>query len=241
MPENRRLAAVMFSDICGYTTMMGEDESKALAVLKRNHAIHKEIIEKHNGHYVKDIGDGILAWFDSATNAVECALAILMATTNEEFELRFGIHEGDIVIQDGDILGSGVNVASRIEASAIPGSILFSSKVYDSLKSQSHLSSVRLDSFKLKNDHQPRDLYALAVSPCKVPMPGQVRAKRFRSNKFSSWLNPLLVILAVVTGLILLWYNNRNDKSPVAVARHSPVVASPCARRASRRGTGFVV
>ena len=122
MEEDRRLAAIMFTDIIGFTSLMNADEKKTLDVLQKNISIQKPIIEKYNGHCIKEIGDGTLSSFSSAVNAVRSAIEIQNAVNNEpSFKLRIGIHLGDVIFKENDVFGMGVNIASRLETSASPG------------------------------------------------------------------------------------------------------------------------
>ena len=115
MAEDRRLAAIMFTDIVGYTSLMGKDEDKAFKILRKNREIHRPIIKKYRGELLKEMGDGILASFHTSSDAVRCAGEIQHAAKKEELALRIGIHEGEVVFEGRDVLGDGVNVASRLE------------------------------------------------------------------------------------------------------------------------------
>ena len=119
----RKLAAIIFTDIARYTTLSAKDSTKASELLKTQKDTLKPIVDKHSGSWMKEIGDGLLLTFDSATSAVACSIAIQEATKDiEDLNLRIGIHEGEVIKQDGDVIGDDVNVASRIEPfSAIGG------------------------------------------------------------------------------------------------------------------------
>ncbi len=117
----RRLSAIMFTDIVGFTRIMGDDESTALTILENQESLITPIISSHNGNIIKRTGDGYLLEFSSSVEAVECAIkmqdSIKAHNSNEnnlEFHIRIGIHLGDIVVVGDDILGDGVNIASRI-------------------------------------------------------------------------------------------------------------------------------
>ncbi len=138
MPEaTHQLAAIMFTDIVGYTALMGEDEQKAIRLLDKNLSIQKPLIEQHQGKLLKEIGDGLLSSFNSAIEAVKCAIEIQDKLKDDpELNIRVGIHTGDVLFRDGDVLGDGVNIASRIESLASSGDILVSESVYNSIKNQ---------------------------------------------------------------------------------------------------------
>jgi class 3 adenylate cyclase len=104
MTETRKLAVVMFTDIVGYTVLMSKDEQKALQVLQKNKNIQKSLAKKYNGEFLKEIGDGTLLCFQSVLEAVNCAKEIQQAVKEDpDFNLRIGIHLGDIIFKEGDI------------------------------------------------------------------------------------------------------------------------------------------
>ena len=124
MPQSRQLAAIMFTDIVGYTALMGKDEQKAFELLNKNRQIQKPIIEQYNGRWIKELGDGVMASFNTVSDAVSAAVKIQQACNlSNEFELRIGIHLGEVVFENDDVFGDGVNIASRIQAIAEPGEL----------------------------------------------------------------------------------------------------------------------
>jgi len=106
---------VMVTDIVGYTALMGSDEDKAFNMLKRNHEIHERLIKQFNGTLIKEIGDGTLASFSLASDTVRCAMEIQKEAKSLKIPLKIGIHEGEMVMAGDDVLGDGVNVASRLQ------------------------------------------------------------------------------------------------------------------------------
>ena len=148
----------MFTDIVGYTKLMGADEDRAFRVLKINREIHQQQLAKFNGTLIKEMGDGMLISFPSAMNAVKCAMAIQEEARMENIPLKIGIHEADVVFEGGDVLGDGVNIASRIQDNAEEGSINISgypiSPIIVNLASQSNNRSSHLfSSFTLFSSH----------------------------------------------------------------------------------------
>src|SRR4030095_8538259 len=131
MSASRQLAAIMFTDIVGYTSLMGEDERKAFDLLRKNRQLQKPLIEKFNGTWIKEIGDGVLASFPTVSDAVLCASEI-QKTCNDiiDLKLRIGIHLGEVMFEDNDVFGDGVNIASRLQAIAPIGGIWISEAVY---------------------------------------------------------------------------------------------------------------
>ena len=141
----RKLAAIMFTDIAGYTAQMSKDESKALNLLKTKESILKPLIKKHNGTYVKSTGDGSLSYFRSAINAAICSVKLQEATFEDDnMNIRVGIHLGDIVFKGDDVFGDGVNVAARIESIAPVGGVCVSKNVYDELVNKEGVDGVTL-------------------------------------------------------------------------------------------------
>ncbi|MCH7575992.1 MAG: tetratricopeptide repeat protein [Candidatus Marinimicrobia bacterium] len=165
MPDSkRRLAAIMFTDIVGYTALMGRDEQLALNVLDRNREILKPIIESANGEWLKEIGDGTLSAFTSAVEAVQCALEIQASLVDDQtLTLRIGIHIGDVVFKDADVFGDGVNIASRLEPLADPGGICISERVFDDIRNQVDIQTRPLGQKNLKGISRPISVYALLL------------------------------------------------------------------------------
>src|SRR5215469_7221116 len=136
----RRLAAILAADVEGYSRLIGADEEGTLDRLRsiRTDVIDKKISE-HRGRVVKTTGDGLLVEFASVVDALRCATAIQNAlaernagvAVEKRIEFRVGIHQGDIVVEDGDIFGDGVNVAARLEGLADPGGICVSARVQE--------------------------------------------------------------------------------------------------------------
>ena len=138
--EDRRLAAIMFTDIVGYTALMGSNEDKAFRLLRKNRDLQRPLIKKYRGEWLKEMGDGILASFNTASDAVRCAGEIQNEAKKAGIPLRIGIHEGEVVFEGGDVLGDGVNVASRLEEMAEEGCINISGAVYKDIKNKAGIS-----------------------------------------------------------------------------------------------------
>jgi len=122
MSEQRKLAAVMFTDFVGDTALMAIDEKKALTLLQKNMELQQSLSKKQNGEFLMEMGDGTLLCFQSAQDAELCAVEIQKSVKdNPELNLRIGIHLGDIVFKKGDVFGDGVSIASQIESQTEPG------------------------------------------------------------------------------------------------------------------------
>jgi TolB-like protein len=184
MPENRvdrRLAAILAIDVAGYSRLMGVDEEGTLAALKahRSELIDPKIAE-HRGRIVKTTGDGALVEFSSAVDGVRCAMQIqrVMAERNtaipedHRIEFRIGINVGDIIIDEGDIYGDGVNIAARVETLAAPGSICLSDHAYQQIKGKLALEVSDMGEQQLKNIAQPVRVHSVRHDSAPArPMP----------------------------------------------------------------------
>ena len=183
----RRLAAILAADIAGYSRLMGGDEEGTLAALR---AVRRELgdpkIAEHRGRIVKTTGDGLLAEFASVVDAVRCAVEVQREMTarnaatpaERRIEFRMGINVGDIIIEDGDIFGDGVNIAARLEALAEPGGICLSAATHEQVRDRLDLAFDDLGEQQVKNITRPVRTYVVALGassraaqPVGAPLP----------------------------------------------------------------------
>jgi adenylate cyclase len=175
MPEarvGRRLAAIVAADVAGYSRLMGLDEVGTARTLREHRAVIDALVAKHGGRIVKTTGDGVLLEFPSVVDAVECAAAMqaVMAQRNNgvpearRMLFRIGINLGDILIEEDDILGDGVNVAVRLESIAEPGGICISASVYDQVRGRVAVEFADFGEQRLKNINRPVRIYATRSS-----------------------------------------------------------------------------
>jgi TolB-like protein/Tfp pilus assembly protein PilF len=178
MKEIRMLAAIMFTDMVGYTTMMQENEKRAKSLRDKHRDVLENLVLEHHGQILQYYGDGTLTIFGSAIEAAICGARIQQELLKDpQVPLRVGIHAGDIVYDDEGVYGDGVNIASRIENIAISGSVLLSEKVNDELKNQKEISTVPLGTYILKNVKSPVKIFAVNSFGVKVPTPDQIVGK----------------------------------------------------------------
>jgi len=167
----RRLAAIMFTDIVGFTARTQRNEALAMGVLAEHNRLLRSIFPKYNGREVKTIGDSFLVEFSSALEAVRCAVAMqqgvhernLGLPAEDGIGLRIGIHVGDVIHSGGDILGDAVNVSSRIQPLAESGGICISEQVYDQVRNKFEFPFQRIERRGLKNVSQPIDVYRIIL------------------------------------------------------------------------------
>ncbi len=169
MLQSRQLAAIMFTDIVGYTALMGNDEQKAFDFLKINRNIQKPIIDEFNGRWIKELGDGVMASFNSVSDAVKAAIQIQEACNKaKEFQLRIGIHLGEVVFENDDVFGDGVNIASRIQAIASPGCIYISESVQNNVSNKQGIETRFIKQEFLKNVKEPINIYEVMTASAVV-------------------------------------------------------------------------
>jgi adenylate cyclase len=220
MSTSRQLAAILFADIQGYTALMQDDEAKANALrekLKKN--LEREVLQ-YNGRVLKSSGDGALCIFNSAIEAVRAAIGIQKAMLQEPpVPLRIGIHTGDVMFEDGDVYGDGVNVASRIESFAVAGSVFISGKVFDEIKNQKDIETVSLGTFELKNVNIPVEIFAVSNDNLVVPKKetlsgkGSVVSDRKFSSKKSFIVSSIAILLLVISAFLYKKYAVVNSDS----------------------------
>lgn len=203
-----QLAAIMFTDIQGYTALMQQDEQKAIEFRNRHREIFNSITKKFNGKILQYFGDGTLSTFNSAIDAVRCGTELQLAfRAVPQIPVRIGIHSGDIIFSKDGIIGDGVNVASRIESLALAGSVFVSEKVSDEVKNQTGINCVSLGEFKLKNVVKPIGICALAHPGLVVPQQNEIATEsnsEQNSNGKKGWLKWVLSGSAVVVVIYLI-------------------------------------
>ena len=212
----RRLAAIMFTDIVGYTALMGSDVEKALELLRRNREIQIPLIKKHGGKWLKEMGDGTLAQFDSAIDSVLCAWEIeQMARTKLGAKLRIGIHLGDVTIENEDVFGDGVNIASRLQSIADPGGIYISESIYEAIRARKDIHCEILGDIQLKNvDHLVKTYYLREKG---LPVPSTRKKNELTDLRpkpllKQGWFYVIILLAVISITLTSVWiFSTRNQ------------------------------
>jgi len=222
-----QLAAIMFTDIRDYTALMQRDEVKAVEFRNRHREVFNAITKKYKGKILQYYGDGTLSTFSSAIDAVRCGIEMQLAFQEApRIPVRVGIHTGDILCTEDDIIGDGVNIASRIESLSVAGSVFISEKVYDEVKNQPDIHTVSMGVFDLKNVDKPIEVFAITNPGLIVPEKDQVSGKeaensrgerkgiQTRGKKVGIWW--IIIPLAAMLIAYILYNSNFFEKGTLA-------------------------
>ena len=248
MTETRKLAAILVSDVAGYSRLAGADEDRTLARLRTLRSdLIDPIISVHHGRVVKRTGDGSIIEFRSVVDAVRCAVEVQTAMIErnagvppeKRIEFRVGVHLGDVVEEsDGDLMGDGVNIAARLEGIAKPGAICLSEDAYRQVKGRLDLKVSDLGLTQLKNIAEPIRVYSLEVgaqadakvaTPSAPAQPSAASAPRRRSVLA---LSALAIALLLAAGAAAWHFVGANRSAPIAStpsaeAAHLSIVVLP--------------
>jgi len=187
--STKKLKAIVFTDIVDFTKISARDELKALNLIDKQRDILQPIVQRHNGEWLKELGDGLLFSFDSSLEAVRCSIEVQETLKNiEELNIRIGIHQGDIFIKGGDVFGDDVNIASRVEGFAPIGGISISDKVHKDISSISDIKTSFIGHRKLKGVGQETKLRCIVSN--KLPT--------VKVNKFVNLIGGFLVFTGIM-------------------------------------------
>jgi len=226
----RRLAAIMFTDLVGYTELSQKNEALALELLEEHRRLLRPLFEQYQGTEIKTIGDAFLVEFSSAVEATRCALDIQKAlrahtsviSPERQFQVRIGLHVGDVIFEEGDVLGDGVNIASRIEPLAQPGGICLSKVAADQVRNKIDAPLESMGERKLKGVQNPVTIYRL-VMPWEKAGESVSRARPSRGKLLRlRWALPGLIAAIIVAGAI---WGITKFKSPAISATQSTRLA----------------
>ena len=197
MSQSRQLAAIMFTDIVGYTAMMQTNEQKAVAVIKHYNSSLEKLVSQYNGQVLNYYGDGSLCIFPSATDAVNCSLALQKELKNEPIvPLRIGLHIGEVFFEDAKALGDGVNVASRVQSLGQENAILLSGEIYNKIKNNPSFSTTSLGQFNFKNVDKAMEVFALSNEGLTIPKRSKIEGKlKEKSGKRRIVITTALIVI----------------------------------------------
>ena len=233
--SQHKLAAILFADIQGYTSLMQKGESKAMSILSRYEEITQAKVNQFSGEVIKKYGDGSLILFDSTVDAVQCAIEMQQEFQQEPVvPLRIGVHVGEVIRKGNDVFGNGINIASRVESMGAAGAVLISKDAQKRVKNQEHHDFVSLGQFNFKNVEEPIEVFALAnqglVVPTSDQMSGKLNASNISSsNRFNRVIPILLAILAL--GAISAWVGSENGWFDGISSNQSPLTEEIRERR----------
>lgn len=189
--EKRGLVAVMFAEIANYFAIVSQDEHQLKRVQSSFIQLIREVVQKFGGELVQNYGEGVLLTFQSSIHAMSAAKELQqlgLIEKNLSQNIKIGMHIGDILFDEGGVLGDSVNVAARLGALGVGGSIIFSEKVYDDIKNQGGFTPVFLGEFELKNVVEAVKVFALGNEGLILPRYDQIKAQR------SNFINSIAVL-----------------------------------------------
>lgn len=189
--ESHKLAAIVFTDIVGYTSRMEESEQRTMLLLQKQREIVFPIVKSYGGEVVKELGDGLLLMFGSAVEAVRCAISIQTRLKDEELTIRAGIHIGDVIFKDGDVFGSAVNAAARIQPLASQNGVCISEDVKNQIQNKGFTYNT-IGKKELKGFREPVEIFELFIEG--VSKPKKITLQSFVSDL---WSRRVILTLAV--------------------------------------------
>jgi adenylate cyclase len=240
--EQRKLAAIMFTDMVGYSALSQRNDKLALELLEEHRELLREIFPRFNGTEIKTIGDGFLVEFNSALEAAQCAMAIQRtlakrnadAQAERQIQVRIGIHIGDVVHRAGDVYGDGVNIASRIEQLASAGGICVSMDVERQIRNALEARFEKLAPTELKNISVPMDLFRIVLPwEERAQTAGTARQEQTRVGRRSLPISALIWIGAITLTVGAVWWlGHRGAKiagapSPVTMVSQKSIAVLP--------------
>jgi len=233
MKNKRKLTAIMFTDIVAYTVMSEKNEQFALAVLEQNRKLHNSLILKYKGKKLKEIGDGTLAIFESAIDAALCAIEIQQYVYQDiKYQLRIGLHIGDVLASSNDIIGNSVNVAARIQGASQPETIATSESFYNAISGQTTFPISFIESIQLKGISTPVNIYKIIFNNTElIEYDDMPPVSLFEKSIFHLKRKPrLLIITTSMIFILFLWgyllgsgpkrpsfYSSENNVNAIAV------------------------
>ena len=205
--QHRQLAAILFTDIVGYTALMQVNEEKAVALIKHYSAALNRVVGLYNGNILNYYGDGSLCTFASVTDAMNAVIALQKELQSSPVvPLRIGLHLGEVFFEEEKALGDSINVASRIQSLGQANTILFSKDIYDKIRNQPVFKPVSLGTFEFKNVGQPMEVFALAneglIVPKREQMSGKLKEIQQKSSSKKVFFALAILLFLVAAGFL---------------------------------------
>ena len=227
--QHRKLAAILFADIVGYTALMQKDEVAARQLLDKFYTTLNKLVEQYKGQVINNYGDGCLCTFDSAVAAVQCAREVQQIFQSEpKVPVRIGLHSGDVFFEKDNVFGDSVNIASRIESLGVAGAVLFSKQIKRHIANQTAFEVQSLGEFDFKNVEKTMEVFALANEGFTIPKAHQIKGKlqaKTTSFQLKKWAIPFGILLAL--GSIFVWNQWLSDEATVGAPIAIGVKVSP--------------
>ncbi len=246
----RKIAAILAADIAGYSRLVAEDEEETLRRLAVYRGVFEDFVARASGRIFSTAGDGFLAEFPSAVDAVRCAIDIQESIRNRnaaypasrQMAFRMGLTIGDVVDRDGDLLGDGVNIAARLQTLADPGRICISKSVYDSVANKLSVQFTDLGPQQVKNIPNPVHVFSVATGEPPAPENAAPGVEKSKSRAFGAFPSAVAIVLAVVAGAtvaILTTGILKPSKKEVSSseAPSKPVASAPVAVEETNKGS----
>lgn len=209
MSAPRKLAAILFTDIVGYTAIMHRSEEEAVTAVKRHNEVMEAAARRYSGEILNFYGDGCLCIFPSVIEALECALEVQQnLQAPPVVPLRIGVHIGEVFFEGDKVLGDDVNIAARILTLAQERTVLFSAEVRDKIRNRPQLKSVALGTFTFKNLEEPMEVFALAAGGLRVPeaqrLEGKLEKPPHRKKRRFQWIGGSIAVFLIIAVLLLV-------------------------------------
>jgi class 3 adenylate cyclase/TolB-like protein/Tfp pilus assembly protein PilF len=239
MAQQRQLAAILFTDIVGYTALMQENEHKAILVINHYNEVLNKCVARHQGKVLNNFGDGSLCTFNSVSDALACSIEIQNELRQEPVvPLRIGLHVGEVIVDDTKAMGDGVNLASRVQSLGQANAILFSREVYDKIRNRPEYKAVSLGQFQFKNVRDPIEVFALANEGFFVPKRNKMDGKLEKSPWNIRKRISLMGILALVILGGLIYWNFSSKKG--FTGKNKSIVVLPFANLSGNKDKDYV-
>jgi class 3 adenylate cyclase len=228
--QRRTLAAIVFTDIVNYSAQMQTDEDRTLRLARRDLDYIRKVCGECEGKVLKNTGDGLLMYFDSAVQAVACAMQAQKALASlksklppeEVLQHRIGIHLGDVFVGDGDVMGDGVNIASRLQAEAEPGGVCVSQTVYDVVKNRLGVKATYLGPRELKNIQEAVPVYQILLDAAAAATGGRLVDRRSWLRRYWPVVGGSATVLAAGAVVLAVWLGGEGQPARETAAADAP-------------------